>query len=724
MKNISVFVLVALATVAGSVAVDPLGKVFELIQGLKNKVVADGEREEKAFHKYMDWCGTSSKNVQYQIGQASNLADKLSAKVTELSSSIEVADSKTSDLAASISKAEAELKGATDIRKTEAEEFKAGEKELMSTIDTLERAISTLEKQLNSGASFAQLDIKTVSNLVQTLSVLDDAAALDGTSMDTLTALVQSHEDDGDLELGAPSAAAYKKQSGGIMEALEDLKDKAEGQLTALRSNEMKAKNSYELLRQGLQDEIKAATQELQDTKSGKAEAAEAKASSEGNLVVAKKEKASSAKKNSEVQSSCQVAAGDHEANVAARKEELKVLATAEKILTESTGAADAASSFLQLRSSSHSRQRSRSHASDEVIGMVKHLAKQHHSGSLAQLASRISAVLKYGAAGHSGDPFKKVSDLISDMIVKLEKSASEEASEKAYCDEEMSKTKAKKGELEDVVTKLEAKIGKSASQSSSLKQEVTDLMGELADLTKEQAAMDNLRRETHEAHMVAKTDLEKGLGGVRNALSLLRDYYGGAALIQTETNDDSLLQEDGDSDHDNMSALMQQATKAGQPAPPNKASKSSGAGQGIIGLLEVCESDLAKNLATEDAEESDSASSYEKQTQFNKISKVQKEQDAKFKTQEFTRLDKSVSEMQADKATENDELTAVNEYNAKIKARCVAKPSSYEQLKKRRDSEIAGLKEALVSLESAALMQQGARGHHNRLRGDALRVD
>lgn len=724
MKNAPVFALFALATLSG--AVDPLGKVFELIEGLKSKVIADGEQEEKAYQKYLDYCGKAAKNVQYEIGVTTNLGEKLSAKVTQLSSYIEVADSKTSDLAESISKAESELKGATDIRNKEAEDFKVGEKELMSTVDTLERALSALEKQLNSGASFAQLDTKTLANLVQTLSVIDDAAALDGTSMDTLTALVQSREDDGDLELGAPAAAAHSKQSGGIMEALDDLKDKAEGQLAALRSNEVKAKNSYEMLRQGLQDEIKAETKELQDTKSGKAEAAEAKASSEGNLVVAKKELVTSAKKNSEVQSSCQVAATDHEANNAARKEELKVLVMAEKILTESTGAADAASSFLQLGASSHSRQRAatREHASDEVIGMVQQLAKQHHSGSLAQLASRISAVLRYGAAGHSGDPFKKVSDLITAMINKLEKSASEEASEKAYCDEELSKTKAKKGELEDIVTKLEAKIGKSVSQSSSLKQEVTDLMGELAELAKEQASMDDTRRVSQAAHLVAKTDLEKGLGGVRNALSLLRDYYGGAALIQSETNDESLLQEDGDSDHDNMSALMQQATKAGQPAPPNKASKSSGAGQGIIGLLEVCESDLAKNLATEDAEESDSLSSYEKQTQMNKITKVQKEQDSKFKTQEFKRLDKSVSEMQADKATENDELTAVNEYNGKLKDRCVAKPTAYEKLKARRDSEIAGLKEALVSLESAALMQQGARSHHGRLRGDALRVD
>merc|ERR1719379_2478516 len=109
---------------------------------------------------------------------------------------------------------------------------------------------------------------------------------------------------------------------------------------------------------------------------------------------------------------------------------------------------------------------------------------------------------------------------------------------------------------------------------------------------------------------------------------------------------------------------MMQQAAR--QPAPPQKAEKATGAGQGIIQVLEVCESDLAKNLATEDTEESDSQSSYDKQTQTNKIAKVDKEQDAKFKTQEFKRLDKSVSDMQADKSTEVEELNAVTEYLSK----------------------------------------------------------
>merc|ERR1719231_1861333 len=172
------------------------------------------------------------------------------------------------------------------------------------------------------------------------------------------------------------------------------------------------------------------------------------------------------------------------------------------------------------------------------------------------------------------------------------------------------------------------------------------------------------------------------------------------------------------------MISLMQQASR--QPAPPQQAQKSTGAGKGILHLLDVVESDMAKNLATEDAEESDAQSNYEKQTQTNKISKAQKEQDVKFKTAEYTALDKAVSEFEADKATEVAELNAVNEYFAKIKDRCVAKPTSYETLKKRRDAEIQGLKDAMASLESAALMQvrTTGRGKSSLRGGKALSVD
>jgi len=280
-------------------------------------------------------------------------------------------------------------------------------------------------------------------------------------------------------------------------------------------------------------------------------------------------------------------------------------------------------------------------------------------------------------------------------MIAKLEKEAEDDAAEKAYCDEEMAKTEAKKADLEGDLDSLNAKIDQASSQSAQLKEEVAEAQESLAKISREQAEMDEMRSEENADYKQAKADLEAGIGGVEKALTVLRDYYGGAA---------SMLQ-----DSDSAWSM--------QPAPPAKHSKSSGAGGGIIDILEVCESDFSKDLAKTESSEADAQDAYDKQTQENKIQKTMKEQDVKYKTQEFKSLDKDITELSGDKATTSKELDAVLEYYAKIKERCIAKPESYEERAKRREAEIAGLKQAMQILDEQTAFVQ-ARKRRGGLRG------
>merc|ERR1719440_1612854 len=390
--------------------------------------------------------------------------------------------------------------------------------------------------------------------------------------------------------------------------------------------------------------------------------------------------------------------ASDHEATMKSRAEELEAIATAKKALTESTeGAAGQTYSFLQTIETTGSALHTRADlANAEIVNLVKKLAREQHSAALAQLASRIAAVVKYEASPGE-DPFEKVKGLISDMIVKLEKEAESESNEKSYCDEEMAKTKAKKEELGYTVSKLTAKIDKAASKSASLKESVKELQTELAKLAKSQAEMDSMRREQSADYRTAKQDLELGLSGVRKALSVLRDYYGGAAA---------------------SSAFVQASDIMNQPAMPVKHSKSGGAGGSIIEILEVVESDFAKNLAVEETQEADAAAEYEKTTQENKVTKAMKEQDVKYETAEFKGLDKTLSELSSDRETTNTELGAVMDYDGKIKERCIAKPETYEERKRRREAEISGLKEALSILNGEALVQRKKRGYHGHFLG------
>merc|ERR1719343_361319 len=172
---------------------------------------------------------------------------------------------------------------------------------------------------------------------------------------------------------------------------------------------------------------------------------------------------------------------------------------------------------------------------------------------------------------------------------------------------------------------------------------------------------------------------------GVRKALQVLRKHYQGAAA-----------------------AMIQSDTE--QPAKPVYHSKASGAGGSIIDILEVVESDFAKNLAQEETEESDATASFEKRMQEIKVSTATKSQAAKYKTQEFKTRDKEVDELSGDRASTNSELDSVLEYYGKVKERCIAKPETYEERKARREAEIKGLKEALTILseEVAPVLLQG----------------
>merc|ERR1712226_1256004 len=87
-------------------------------------------------------------------------------------------------------------------------------------------------------------------------------------------------------ELGAPAAAAYESKSGDIVDTLEDLKEKAESELSELRKAETAAKHNYEMLKQSLSDQLDADKKDMADEKAAKSAAEEGKATAEGDLSV------------------------------------------------------------------------------------------------------------------------------------------------------------------------------------------------------------------------------------------------------------------------------------------------------------------------------------------------------------------------------------------------------------------------------------------------------
>merc|ERR1719215_148439 len=511
------------------------------------------------------------------------------------------------------------------------------------------------------GAAMVQL--RKATNVVEALKAMVDAQSLSSADSKKLTALVQSSSDD-DSE-GAPDPAAYENQSGGVVGVLNDLLEKEQGELDAARQKEQADLANFQMLHQSLTDEVKFANKEMDEAKKSKSESEESKAMATGDLEVTTKDLNNDVTELDDLHHNCMTKANDFEAETKSRAEELKALATAKKIIIEATSLAQ--TSFLQ-RSKISTRA---DLVNYEAVRYVHDLARKQHSSVLSQLASRLSSTVKF-STGSQADIFAKIKGLITDMVEKLEAEAEADATEKAYCDKELGETNMKKDDKTSEIEKLTAKIDSMASESKQLKGEIATLQKELGDLTASQAEMDKLRAEEKAIFEANSAETEKGLNGIKLALKVLNEYYAKA-----------------DKAH----------------------GASDGASSGIIGLLEVCESDFSKELTEMTASEESSQNAYDSETKDNEITKSLKNQDVKYKTKESNGLDKAVAEYSSDKGGVETELAAVNEYLQELGGRCIAKSESYSERKSRREAEISGLKEALTILENeTAFIQKSSR--------------
>jgi len=350
--------------------------------------------------------------------------------------------------------------------------------------------------------------------------------------------------------MSAPEAAVYKGHSGGILDTLGSLLDKAENQLSSATQTETANKHNFNTLKQSLTTEIKYANSDMDEAKKNMAVSSENKAAAEGDLGVTTKDLNEDTRDLATLHSDCMTKAQDFEAEVTSRGEELKALAMAKKAIAENTGAAGGQTySFLQISTRADL-------ANFEAVRLVKDLARKQREPSLAQLASRMNSVLRLHQ-GSKADVFAKIKAMITDQIAKIEQEMAESADLKEWCDKELAEAREKQEDAVALVQKLTTKYDAATAQSKKTKEETATLQKELAELASAQSTMDNLRAEEKAAFEKNKPEMEQGLKGVKLALKILNEYYARSGVHGS----------------------------------------AEGAGGGIIGILEVIESDFTKGL-------------------------------------------------------------------------------------------------------------------------------
>merc|ERR1719453_444572 len=171
---------------------------------------------------------------------------------------------------------------------------------------------------------------------------------------------------------------------------------------------------------------------------------------------------------------------------------------------------------------------------------------------------------------------------MLKDLIVRLMEEANQEAEHKGWCDTELATNKHTRDLKAQVVASLTA--------------EADQLTADIADLSASIAEIDQAVREATEVRTAEKVknaqtvkDAQAAQTAVAQALSVLREFYAQAATAT------ALVQ--------NEAAGFQDDAPATFDAPYKGLQSASG---GVIGMIEVIESDFARLEAdTETAEDS-----------------------------------------------------------------------------------------------------------------------
>merc|ERR1711953_1164651 len=453
------------------------------------------------------------------------------------------------------------------------------------------------------------------------------------------------------------------------MGMLEKLLDKFIDERTVLEKEEMNSKHAFDMLIQDLTAQTDQAKQNREEKAETKAKKLQAKADAEGDLTDTMTTRDADQKYLDDLVATCEQKATDFESRQQLRTEELEAIAKAIEIISSGavTGNADKYLPTLVQTSLASLRVDLQTTAQRRAAVYLQDMARQLNSRVLFAVAGRVEA-----------DPFRKVKKMIKDLITRLMEEANEEAEHKGWCDTELSTNEQTRKEKTEAVETLHAEIDQLEASIAKLTEEISDLTKAVAELDAAMAKATTLRQEEKEKNEQTIADSAEAQTAVAQALTVLKEFYAKAgeatALIQQP--------EIFDSQYKGMQS-------------------ENG---GVVGMLEVIESDFARLEADTKAAEETAQKEYDTFMTDSKVDKEAKSTDIEHKTAKKQDESQALIVKKADLEGTQKELDAALAYFDKLKPSCVDAGVSYDDRVALRKEEIESLQEALRILNGEEL--------------------
>lgn len=680
-----------------------VAKVIEMLGSEKDKVAAELDAEKATFTEFSAWCDDSATEKMYALKTAKTKIEDLTAVIDDSTAQIASLEDELATLGNEIAERTAEIEEAIAIRTKEKEEFLKAEESQSASVEELEAMEVALKKQMQAFAqtpppveegaalvqqgatqdfdAFVQVGSTTHHRQRVKVGTLDASSEEFSTLYKAMSKYVSAIWVDPDSKKSLSQNGAFIQQStdssqdpmaGQVAEnsdnlaAFEGLKGKAEEALQKLRDEEAKKQSEHTVNVASLKQAVALAENNVDDAKKEKARISEEKATAEDELGEVETSKAADEKTLAEIQHECQEKAVAYEQTMKEGAAEMSAIQKAKDILSERVTV------LIQVRSRSRevsgddiTSKRSQQKTRQALVEHFRGLGNRLHSLAMLNLVTVATQ-----------DPMENVKNLLTELIEKLEKEAAEAASLHQFCQEEKNKTADAMEKKTMEIEKLDARLEKASTSKQDLEEQVAAASEEIASMQKSEAELTKLRNEEHAAYMKVDSDFTAAAEAVDDALDALKEYYGDASFVQTDSETQS-------EDSSNTRA------NSGDTSP-------------IMGILETIGEEFRKTVKENAATEREAVKAYEKIINENKVSKATKEAEIKGAEMGIKSLDVSLHDSGSDLKMASKEKDAILEYIAKLKPQCQGRTVPYAERKAKREAEIDGLKEGLAILEEA----------------------
>jgi hypothetical protein len=314
------------------------------------------------------------------------------------------------------------------------------------------------------------------------------------------------------------------------------------------------------------------------------------------------------------------------------------------------------------------------------VMKLLTARAKTLDSQALMSLAAQVS-----------GSPFDKITKLIQELIERLLQEAADEANHQGWCNKEVGVAKEERKRKAKAVAKLNGQLASSEQTRDKLVEDLKTLSDEISDLEGALAKATKSRSDESAENAATVSEAQEGAQAVGEALDILSKFYKTAAKAS--------LVEVG-------SVSAEVAAQMPDAGFDGSSQGSQSESTGVIGMMEVIQSDFQRTIKVTEKAEKDAAKEFLDFETESKSSLAVKSNTKSAKENQLTEVNVELADDMQSMTSEQALLDKAIQELLDLEPACFPKAKPYAERVAKREQEIASLKLALCTLDKEGPVQ------------------